>query len=93
LPKEALEDQIKERLEARKLHQGKRELKDELLEKYKVQDKMAEHLGPDPQRRPPKQQKPGGEGAAKVAPSVPEPAAGDDADDQAAADGDEPVEK
>jgi peptidyl-prolyl cis-trans isomerase C len=53
LPKEALFDQIKERLEARKLHQGKRELKDQLLEKYKVVNKMADHLGPDPKRRRP----------------------------------------
>jgi peptidyl-prolyl cis-trans isomerase C len=71
LPKEALADQIHERLEARKLHQGKRELKDQLLEKYKVVDKMAEHLGPDPRReRPGKGKRAEGEDKAPV-PSVP----------------------
>jgi len=55
LPKEALADQIKERLSQRKLHQGRRELKDSLLAKYKVQNKMEELLGPDPRgpKRPP----------------------------------------
>ena len=76
LPKEALVDQIKERLEARKLHQGKREMKDELLEKYKVQNKMADHLGPDPRRRRPKKGKKGPKvkgGDEKKAPT-PDPA-------------------
>ncbi len=48
LPKEALVEQIRERLGQRKLHQGRRELKDELLARYKVENKMEEALGPDP---------------------------------------------
>jgi parvulin-like peptidyl-prolyl isomerase len=48
LPKEALLEQIRERLGQRKLHQGRRELKDELLARYKVENKMEEALGPDP---------------------------------------------
>jgi parvulin-like peptidyl-prolyl isomerase len=48
LPKEALVDQIRERLSQRKLHQGRRELKDELLVRYKVDNKMEAALGPDP---------------------------------------------
>ena len=53
LPREALEDQIRERLEARKLHQGRRDLKDKLMETYEVKNIMEEVLGPDPraQRR------------------------------------------
>ncbi len=74
LPKEALGDQIQERLEARKLHQGKRDMKTELLEKYKVQNKMADHLGPDPKRRRPKGKKPVQKGGTKVAPGAPDPA-------------------
>jgi parvulin-like peptidyl-prolyl isomerase len=55
LPKEALADQIKERLSQRKLHQGRRELKEALLAKYKVKNTMEEILGPDPKgpKRPP----------------------------------------
>lgn len=55
LPKEALADQIKERLSQRKLHQGRRELKEALLAKYKVKNIMEEVLGPDPKgpKRPP----------------------------------------
>nr|WP_263429800.1 peptidyl-prolyl cis-trans isomerase [Nannocystis pusilla] len=55
LPKEALADQIKERLSQRKLHQGRRELKDALLAKYTVKNTMEELLGPDPRgpKRPP----------------------------------------
>lgn len=55
LPKEALVDQIKERLSQRKLHQGRRELKDALLAKYTVKNTMEELLGPDPRgpKRPP----------------------------------------
>lgn len=55
LPKEALADQIKERLSQRKLHQGRRELKEALLAKYKVKNTMEEVLGPDPKgpKRPP----------------------------------------
>ncbi|MFV8753968.1 peptidylprolyl isomerase [Nannocystaceae bacterium ST9] len=54
LPLEALEDQIKERLAARKLHQGRRDLKDELMGKYEIKNIMEELLGPDPRanRRP-----------------------------------------
>jgi peptidyl-prolyl cis-trans isomerase C len=78
LPKEALADQIKERLEARKLHQGKRDLKAELLEKYKVENKMEAHLGPDPRkrRRNKKGGKPKGPGPSKPAKAgAPDPAA------------------
>ncbi len=55
LPKEALADQIKERLSQRKLHQGRRELKEALLAKYKVKNTMEDVLGPDPKgpKRPP----------------------------------------
>ena len=54
LPLEALRDQIDERLSARKLHQGRRDLKDELMAKYEVKNIMDELLGPDPRanRRP-----------------------------------------
>lgn len=54
LPIEALRDQIQERLAARKLHQGRRDLKDELLAKYEIKNIMEELLGPDPRasRRP-----------------------------------------
>ncbi len=48
LPREALDDQITERLSARKLHQGRRDLKDELLEAYDVKNIMEDLLGPDP---------------------------------------------
>jgi peptidyl-prolyl cis-trans isomerase C len=51
LPKEALEDQIVSRLEQRKLHQGRRELKDELLAKYTIVDNIAATLGPEPERK------------------------------------------
>ncbi len=51
LPKEALEDQIVNRLEQRKLHQGRRELKEELLEKYDVVDNIKPTLGPEPERK------------------------------------------
>lgn len=50
LPQAALEDDIKERLRQRKLHQGRRELKDELLAKYVVVDNIAPTLGPEPTR-------------------------------------------
>jgi parvulin-like peptidyl-prolyl isomerase len=50
LPLDALRDQIEERLEQRKLHQGRRELKDELLAKYQVTDNIKPTLGPEPQR-------------------------------------------
>lgn len=48
LPREALEDQIRERLSARKLHQGRRDLKDKLMAAYEVKNIMDEVLGPDP---------------------------------------------
>lgn len=48
LPREALEDQIRERLSARKLHQGRRDLKDKLMAAYEVKNVMDELLGPDP---------------------------------------------
>ncbi|PRP91215.1 Foldase protein PrsA precursor [Enhygromyxa salina] len=53
LPREALEDQIRERLSARKLHQGRRDLKEKLMETYEVKNIMEDLLGPDPraQRR------------------------------------------
>ncbi|MBX7081498.1 MAG: peptidylprolyl isomerase [Nannocystaceae bacterium] len=53
LPKEALEDQIVSRLEQRKLHQGRRELKDELMAKYTVVDNIAPTLGPEPEKKAP----------------------------------------
>jgi len=54
LPKEALVEQIRERLSQRKLHQGRRDLKEELLARYKVENKMEEALGPDPRSTRPK---------------------------------------
>ncbi len=51
LPKDALEDQIVSRLEQRKLHQGRRELKEELLAKYTVVDNVAPTLGPEPDKK------------------------------------------
>lgn len=48
LPREALEDQIVERLSARKLHQGRRDLKEKLMASYQVKNIMDELLGPDP---------------------------------------------
>jgi parvulin-like peptidyl-prolyl isomerase len=48
LPREALEDQIIERLSARKLHQGRRDLKEKLMAAYEVKNIMDEVLGPDP---------------------------------------------
>lgn len=51
LPKEALEDQIVNRLQQRKLHQGRRELKEELLGKYEVVDNIKPTLGPEPERK------------------------------------------
>jgi peptidyl-prolyl cis-trans isomerase C len=51
LPKDALEDQIVNRLEQRKLHQGRRELKEELLAKYEIVDNVKPTLGPEPERK------------------------------------------
>jgi hypothetical protein len=50
LPKDALRDQIVGRLEQRKLHQGRRELKQDLMAKYEVVDNIAPTLGPEPER-------------------------------------------
>lgn len=69
LPKDALVDQIRERLGQRKLHQGRRDLKEELMAKYKVVNKMEEALGPDPRgpgKRPPGMGGPGGVGGPGV---------------------------
>jgi parvulin-like peptidyl-prolyl isomerase len=69
LPQDALEDDIKERLRQRKLHQGRRELKDELLAKYKIVDNIAPTLGPEPTRGGPR--KAGeGKGPRKLGPQV-----------------------
>jgi hypothetical protein len=51
LPKDALRDQIVNRLEQRKLHQGRRELKEELLGKYEIVDNIQPTLGPEPERK------------------------------------------
>ncbi len=51
LPKAALVEQIRERLGQRKLHQGRRDLKEELLGRYKIENKMEEALGPDPRAK------------------------------------------
>ena len=48
LPLAALSDQIKTRLEARKLLDGKRALKEELLRKYDVDNNMLRSLGEPP---------------------------------------------
>jgi parvulin-like peptidyl-prolyl isomerase len=55
LPREALEDQIVERLSARKLHQGRRDLKEKLMATYEVKNIMDELLGPDPRAEKRKQ--------------------------------------
>jgi parvulin-like peptidyl-prolyl isomerase len=64
LPKEALEDQIVNRLRQRKLHQGRRELKDELLGKYEIVDNIKPTLGPEPTRPASKRAAPDRKGAA-----------------------------
>lgn len=50
LPIEALDDQIRDRLRQRKLHQGRRELKERLLGEYTIVDNIAPTLGPEPTR-------------------------------------------
>ena len=65
LPQEALEDQITKRLEQRKLHQGRRELKEELLGKYEVVDNIKPTLGPEPERRRSKTRRGHGHGDMK----------------------------
>jgi parvulin-like peptidyl-prolyl isomerase len=67
LPQEALEDDIQERLRQRKLHQGRRELKEELLTKYTVVDNIAPTLGPEPKRGG-RRMDGEGKGARKLAP-------------------------
>ncbi len=62
LPQAALEDQIRDRLRQRKLHQGRRELKEQLLEKYTVVDNIAPTLGPEPKRGGRKRTRKVGEG-------------------------------
>ena len=51
LPQSALEDQIRERLEQRKLHQGRRDLEERLLKAATVVDHVEPTLGPEPKRR------------------------------------------
>jgi peptidyl-prolyl cis-trans isomerase C len=53
LPMAALEDQLRDRMEQRKLHQGKRELKDALKAAYQVVDHVGAALGPEPERPAP----------------------------------------
>jgi len=67
LPKDALEDQIRDRLRQRKLHQGRRELKDELLAKYEIVDNIKPTLGPEPKRGRGKKGKGKGKGKGKKA--------------------------
>ena len=59
LPLAALEDQIRDRLKQRKLHQGRRKLKEDLLGKYEITDNVKPTLGPEPQRRKPRRPKKG----------------------------------
>ncbi len=61
LPKDALEDQIVNRLQQRKLHQGRRQLKEELLGKYEIVDNIKPTLGPEPQRKRPQPRRHGDE--------------------------------
>lgn len=66
LPKEALVDQIRERMKQRKLHQGRRELKQTLLDSYEIVDNIKPTLGPDPTPR----RRPGAKGG-RAAPGKP----------------------
>ncbi|MEM6293221.1 MAG: peptidylprolyl isomerase [Myxococcota bacterium] len=61
LPKDALQDQIVNRLRQRKLHQGRRQLKEDLLGKYEVVDNIKPTLGPEPKRKRPKTRRHGDE--------------------------------
>ncbi|MCA9694290.1 MAG: peptidylprolyl isomerase [Myxococcales bacterium] len=65
LPQEAIADQLRQRLEQRKLHQGRRDMKEQLLEKYKVKNFMDEALGPDPRTKR-RSGKPLGKGSASA---------------------------
>ena len=51
LPVEALDDMIRDKLRKQKLFQGRRQLREELRERYPVIDNMKPTLGPEPQRR------------------------------------------
>jgi parvulin-like peptidyl-prolyl isomerase len=87
LPKSALVEQLGERLRQRKLHQGRRELKDELRAKYTIVNAMEAALGPDPRAT----RKAVGKGAA--APKNPPkdvPAVGIEPEPELAADAREP---
>lgn len=68
LPKEALADQITERLQQRKLHQGRRELKEQLLAKYTIVDNIAPTLGPEPKRGGRRMREGKGDGPRKLGP-------------------------
>jgi peptidyl-prolyl cis-trans isomerase C len=62
LPKDALADQIQERMRQRKLHQGRRELKDTLIGAAEIVDNIKPTLGPDPTPRRPARRGPGKKG-------------------------------
>jgi peptidyl-prolyl cis-trans isomerase C len=51
LPMSAIEDQIRSRLIQRKLHEGRRIMKEELLRRYEIVDNMEASLGPEPSPR------------------------------------------
>ena len=54
LPRSALADQIRDRIAQRKLHQGRRALKETLLAEYEIVDNVKPTLGPEPESRRPK---------------------------------------
>lgn len=59
LPIEALDDQIRDRLRQRKLHEGRRLLQERLKATVEVRDNMLPTLGPEPERlRPRRDTKP-----------------------------------
>ena len=68
LPKEALDDQIRDRLRQRKLHQGRRELKEQLLAKHTIVDNIEPTLGPEPKRGGRRMNKGDGKGPRKIGP-------------------------
>jgi peptidyl-prolyl cis-trans isomerase C len=74
LPREALEDQIVERLSARKLHQGRRDLKDKLMAASEIKNIMEELLGPDPRAQRRKQNRARQAHPPGVKPNTPGPA-------------------
>jgi parvulin-like peptidyl-prolyl isomerase len=65
LPKEALADQIQERMRQRRIHQGRRELKETLLEAGQVVDNIKPTLGPEPTPRRPKRRPGQGKGGPR----------------------------